>query len=85
MEFSTNTSDWTTKVAKPVFRKLGPRLGRDMPKVKAALTALTTAEVEKLQEVGEVTVEGYTLRVADGEIEVSFVLLYFVGWLNVDS
>lgn len=60
------------KRVKPDFKKLGPRFGKMMKKVAAAIQTLTSAEVAALERDGSVTlaVDGEPATVERGDVEI---------------
>jgi len=60
------------KRVKPDFKKLGPRFGKMMKKVAAAIQTLTPAEVAALERDGSVTltVDGEAATVERGDVEI---------------
>ena len=55
-------------VAEPNYPELGPKFGGDAEKVADLIEELDTEEVEQLQSVGEIEIDGYDVTESDVEI-----------------
>ena len=74
VHFAPDADEYVSYRVKPNFRALGPRVGRRMPALKAALTGADGAElIRQLEADGRVTleVEGEALSLSPDEIAVS--------------
>ena len=67
--FEKDDGTWVVNKLVPNFKKLGKKLGKDMPKVKSAIMSLDDAAVQAFIATGSMEVEGYTL--VSEEVEVS--------------
>lgn len=65
IEYKTNESDFIRLYVKPNLPVLGKKLGKEMGRYKALLEKLTSNEIEKLEEVGELTLEGISFTPED--------------------
>ena len=63
---------WSVNKLVPNFRALGKKLGKDMPKVKNAVMALSTKDIDAFVASGSMTVEGYTMSAEEIEVVKSF-------------
>ena len=73
LEFVDSPDDLVTYLVKPNFRTLGPRFGKGMPQVAAAVAALPTAQVICALEEGEavhVSVDGVEHRLTEEDLVV---------------
>ncbi|MFB2117973.1 isoleucine--tRNA ligase [Parapedobacter sp. 2B3] len=70
IEFIADTSGLVKKKIKPNFKALGPKVGKDMKTVAAAIQALTANEIAALETQGSIAIAGtpYTVQLADVEI-----------------
>ena len=74
LRFPTNESDYVTYQVTPNFRALGPRVGKSMPKLKAALAAADGAALLRQLEAGgvvRIAVDGELLELGRDELAVS--------------
>ncbi|RMG48244.1 MAG: isoleucine--tRNA ligase [Acidobacteria bacterium] len=74
VRFGGDADRFVTWTLKPNFRLLGPRYGKAMPAIKAALAAADAAELRRrLDEKGEfeIEVEGRAIRLSSEEVSVS--------------
>ena len=62
---------------KPNFKALGPKFGKQMKDVAAAITALTDEQLKQLEQTGTLNLTPYTLQLADVEILTEDI----PGWL----
>lgn len=76
IEFITDTSGIIKKRIKPNFKALGPKVGKDMKTVSAALQSFGSEEVTTLEREGQISVAGYTIT-AD---EVDIIAEDVAGW-----
>src|SRR5690606_22174699 len=78
IEFITDTSGIVKKKIKPNFKTLGPKVGKDMKAVAAAIQALNAAEISSLERNGEVALRDtpYVIQLDDVEIIAEDV----AGW-----
>ncbi len=72
IEYIADSSGVVKCSAKADFKKLGPRLGKQMKAVAAIIAALDDADIRRLQSEGriEVTVEGGTFEVKADEVDI---------------
>ncbi|MGV3762642.1 isoleucine--tRNA ligase [Parapedobacter sp.] len=70
IEFIADTSGLVKKKIKPNFKVLGPKVGKDMKTVAAAIQAFTAEEIAKLEDEGTITLANtpYTIQLADVDI-----------------
>ncbi|MEC3878554.1 isoleucine--tRNA ligase [Parapedobacter sp. 10938] len=70
IEFITDTSGLVKKKIKPNFKALGPKVGKDMKTVAAAIQAFTTDEIAELEDKGTIAIANtpYTVQLADVDI-----------------
>ena len=78
IEFITDTSGLVKKKIKPNFKALGPKVGKDMKSVAAAIQALSADDISALERNGELAINGtpYTIQLSDVEIIAEDV----AGW-----
>src|SRR5690606_12678808 len=78
IEFIADTSGLVKKKIKPNFKALGPKVGKDMKTVAAAIQAFTADEIAELEEKGTIAIVDtpYTIELADVEIIAEDV----AGW-----
>jgi len=70
IEFIADTSGLVKKKIKPNFKALGPKVGKDMKTVAAAIQAFSADEIAQLEAQGAIAIAGtpYTIQLADVEI-----------------
>lgn len=81
IHYSSGASPYVTYQIQPNFRQLGPRLGKLLPPVKAALAKLDgRVALDQLQQAGELILEiqGESLRLDSADIQVR--LQANAGW-----
>jgi len=66
--FVDDASGLLTKRVKPNFKALGPRFGKQMKDVAAAITAMTPDQLSDLEQMGTLEITPYTLNLTDVEI-----------------
>src|SRR5690606_24431458 len=73
IELIDDTSDILVKQAKPNFKVLGPRFGKDMKHVAAAVSKLTSEDILEIEKEGKIEVEvnGKMLILHAEELEIS--------------
>ena len=78
IEFITDTSGLVKKKIKPNFKALGPKVGKDMKSVAAAIQSFSPENIAALERNGELAVSGtpYTIQLSDVEIIAEDV----AGW-----
>lgn len=76
IEFITDTSGVIKKKIKPNFKALGPKVGKDMKTVAAAIQTFGMEEINVLERDGQISVAGYTITTADVDIIAEDV----AGW-----
>jgi len=72
LSLSTDELKWSTFKAVANFKALGPRLGKDIGKVKAALGNLSTEQLIQFQETQKIEVGGYVLEGDDISVRKEF-------------
>lgn len=77
VEFVDDASGILKKRVKPNFKALGPKFGKQMKDVAAAITALTDEQLKQLEQTGTLHLAPYTLQLADVEILTEDI----PGWL----
>ena len=77
IEFVDDASGILKKKVKPNFKALGPRFGKQMKDVAAAITAMTEAELKQLEATGTLQLNGFSLQLSDVEIVTEDI----PGWL----
>ncbi|PST84127.1 isoleucine--tRNA ligase [Pedobacter yulinensis] len=70
IEYITDTAGFVKKKVKPNFKALGPKVGKDMKSVAAAITELSQEDLTRFEQAGEMQVPGtaYTVSIEDVEI-----------------
>lgn len=78
IEFIADASGVVKKKIKPNFKALGPKVGKDMKTVAAAIQAFTADEIAVLEEQGSIAIPNtpYSIQLADVEIIAEDV----AGW-----
>ena len=61
-------SDIIVKKAKPNFKSIGPKFGKDVKKVQQIILGLNKSEISELEKAGEISKEGFTFSNADVEL-----------------
>lgn len=81
VELIDDASDILVKTAKPNFRKLGPRFGKDMKHVVEAVNTMDARAIATLESKGEINIEinGKMTMLERGEIEITSEDIE--GWL----
>lgn len=69
-------AELVVKQVKPNFKTLGPKLGKDMKVVAAAIAQLKAGDITALEQGENLTVAGYTLSLEDVEISTKDI----PGW-----
>ncbi len=77
VEFVDDASGILKKKVKPNFKALGPKFGKQMKDVAAAITAMTDEQLRQLEQTGTVHLAPYTLQLADVDILTEDI----PGWL----
>ncbi|GAB3540463.1 isoleucine--tRNA ligase [Spirosoma fluminis] len=77
VEFVDDASGILKKKVKPNFKALGPRFGKQMKDVAAAITALTDEQLKQLEAAGRLQLGDYSLQLSDVEILTEDI----PGWL----
>jgi isoleucyl-tRNA synthetase len=77
VEFVDDASGILKKKVKPNFKALGPRFGKQMKDVAAAITAMSSDDLKALEEAGTLYLDPYTLQLTDVEILTEDI----PGWL----
>ncbi|MBC3786915.1 isoleucine--tRNA ligase [Spirosoma utsteinense] len=77
VDFVDDASGILKKKVKPNFKALGPRFGKQMKDVAAAITAMTSDELKSLEQAGTLHLDPYTLQLSDVEILTEDI----PGWL----
>jgi isoleucyl-tRNA synthetase len=81
IEYLTNSSDMLVKKIKPNFKSLGPRFGKLMKSIVAAIGEMTSEDIDRFEQDGI-----FTLSVEDQEVELGLGDIEIVsedipGWL----
>ena len=66
--FVDDASGLLTKRVKPNFKALGPKFGKQMKDVAAAITTMTPDQLTELEQLGALSLSPYSLTIADVEI-----------------
>ncbi|QJW88464.1 isoleucine--tRNA ligase [Spirosoma taeanense] len=77
VEFVDDASGILKKKVKPNFKSLGPKFGKQMKDVAAAITAMTDEQLKSLEQVGTLQLGEYSLSLTDLEILTEDI----PGWL----
>ncbi|QJD81219.1 isoleucine--tRNA ligase [Spirosoma rhododendri] len=77
VEFIDDASGILKKKVKPNFKALGPRFGKQMKDVAAAITALTESQLAQLEQQGTIDLAPFTIQLSDVEILTEDI----PGWL----
>jgi isoleucyl-tRNA synthetase len=77
VEFVDDASGILKKKVKPNFKALGPKFGKQMKDVAAAITAMTDEELKTLEQADNLRLATYDLRLSDVEILTEDI----PGWL----
>lgn len=70
-------SDIISKKAKPDFKSIGPKYGKDVKKVQKIITELTSPEITSIEENGMLLKDGFEIKLEDFEIHTDNI----EGWL----
>lgn len=73
VEYTTDGKEYVQYTVVPNFKRLGPRVGKLMPQVKAAITSIDGGKLlSEMSETGKVvlTIDGQTFELDDQDIEV---------------
>ena len=68
VEFVADASGLLTKRVKPNFKALGPKFGKQMKDVAAAIMAMTPDELTQLEATNQLQLSGFSLQLTDVEI-----------------
>ncbi len=77
VEFIDDASGILKKRVKPNFKALGPRFGKQMKDVAAAITAMDESQLAQLEQQGTINLTPFTIRLSDVEIQTEDI----PGWL----
>lgn len=85
IELIDDASGILVKNIKPNFKMLGPRFGKDMKLVANAITAMSPADISKLENEGEIEVQinGKSVTLAPEDVEITSQDIE--GWLVASS
>ncbi|PHS02654.1 MAG: isoleucine--tRNA ligase [Leeuwenhoekiella sp.] len=85
IELIDDASGILVKNIKPNFKVLGPRFGKDMKLVANAITAMSAADISKLENEGkiEVQINGKSVTLAPEDVEITSQDIE--GWLVASS
>uniref|UniRef100_UPI00356456F3 DUF5915 domain-containing protein n=1 Tax=Zeaxanthinibacter enoshimensis TaxID=392009 RepID=UPI00356456F3 len=81
IELLDDASGILVKSIKPNFKVLGPRFGKDMKKVAAAIAALDQEDIQKIEQIGEINLEIDNKNVILQLNEVEITSQDIEGWL----
>src|SRR5690606_18057581 len=81
IELLEDASDILVKQIKPNFKVLGPRFGKDMKLVANKISALTSADIKKIEQEGVLEVEINEKNIALGLADVEILSQDIEGWL----
>jgi len=65
MEYLTDTAGILVKKIKPNFKELGPRFGKSMKSISAAVAEMSQSDISKIEREGV-----FTLNISEGPIEI---------------
>ena len=68
VEFVDDASGILTKKVKPNFKALGPKFGKQMKDVAAAITGMSSEQLADLERTRQLELSGFTITLADVEI-----------------
>jgi len=71
IEFITDTAGIVRKKIRPNFKALGPKVGKDMKMVAAAIQALREADIAALEKNGSLELPGTAYRVTAEDVEIT--------------
>ncbi len=77
VEFIDDASGILKKRVKPNFKALGPRFGKQMKDVAAAITAMDESQLAQLEQQGTIDLAPFTIQLSDVEIQTEDI----PGWL----
>ncbi len=77
VEFVDDASGILKKKVKPNFKALGPKFGKQMKEVAAAITAMTPNQLKELEQVNSLQLGPFNLQLTDVEIVTEDI----PGWL----
>ncbi len=77
VEFIDDASGILKKRVKPNFKALGPRFGKQMKDVAAAITAMDESQLAQLEQQGTIDLTPFTIQLSDVEIQTEDI----PGWL----
>ncbi|HZW63339.1 MAG TPA: isoleucine--tRNA ligase [Flavobacteriaceae bacterium] len=81
IELLEDASDILVKQIKPNFKVLGPRFGKDMKLVANKISALTSADIKKIEQKGVLEVEINEKNITLGLADVEILSQDIEGWL----
>lgn len=70
IEYITDTSGIISKKAKPNFKALGPKIGKDMKQVAEILSTLSQKEISHLEQEGNISISGTSFVVSLNDVEI---------------
>ncbi len=70
IEYITDTAGFISKKIKPNFKALGPKVGKDMKIVAAALTELSQQEISKFENDNKFDIPGTAYSIAIEDVEI---------------
>ena len=81
LDYVDNTTEILVKKVKPDFKKLGPRYGKIMKDLAAAITSLSQQDIAALETDGKLTipVNGQTTEITTDDVEI--ISEDIPGWL----
>ena len=70
IEFITDTTGIIKKKVKPNFKALGAKVGKDMKVVAAAIQGLSGSEIQELENVGSIKLNGTEYVISSEDVEI---------------
>lgn len=72
IEFVSDAEELTAKRANPLFKQLGPKLGKDVKTAAEAIRTFGKAEIHELEERGEITIniQGKEVPITQEDVEI---------------
>jgi len=70
IEFVRDTAGIIKKKIKPNFKALGPKVGKDMKAVSAAILELSAIEIDRLEKEGQIQLTSLPYTITTSEVEI---------------